>query len=208
MEGTLCALWVHGCRAREVGATCRLLGTSFPVRGWTAGRTFLPRLAGCDSCSDPPVPPSIITVPAPSTTPSDLILNYPPPSHRTWWLQMDTDWHKGYLCKGLEVTVQGEFYGSWSEGAGSRESLWEGLQTGGSWFPQALKPTPVSTCYQRERTRHGLSLAQSPPALRTQACRSSLCGLGMGLACLCVCFPNYTHGGRLIYESFASFQTC
>ena len=27
--------------------------------------------------------------------------------------------------------------------------------------------------------------------------------------CLSLClFPNYTHGGRLIYESFASFQTC
>ena len=121
MEGTLCALWVHGRTAREVGATCRLLGTSFTVRGWTAGRTFLPRLAGCDSCSDPPVPPSIITVPAPSTTPSDFSLNYPPPSHRTWWLQMDIDWHKGHLCKGLEVRVQGGVLWVLEWGGGQQE---------------------------------------------------------------------------------------
>ena len=207
--GDFVCLWVYGCRARKVGATCRPLGTSFTVRGWPAGWTFLPRLAGCDFCSDPPVSPSIITVSAPSMTPSYLILNYSPPHQPTGpggsrWTLIGT---RG-ACERLGGESVGGVLWVLEWGAGSRGSLWEGLWRGGSWSPQASKPTPVSTCYWREWPRHGLSLAQSPPALLTQACHFSLCGLGTGLAHLCVCFPNCTHGGRLIYKSFASFQTC
>lgn len=181
----MCVPWVRGCRAREAGATRRLLGTSFTVRGWTAGRTFLPGLAGCDSCSDPPASPSIITIPAPSTTPSDLILNTP-------LIPQDLEAPDGRWLvpvQGLGGDGAGGFL--WVEwGAGRRESLREGLWRGGSRSPQTSKPMPVSTCYRREWPRPGLPLVQSPPALLAQACHSSLCGLGAGLAHLSVCLPN------------------
>ena len=183
----MCVLRVHGCRAREEGATHRLLGTSFTVRGWTASRTFLPRLAGCDSCSDPPASPSIINIPAPSTTPSDLILNTPLIPQDL--VAPDGRWLAPVQGLGGD-RAGGVLWVEW--GAGRRESLREGLWRGGSRSLQTSKPTPVSTCYRREWPRPGLSLVQSPPALPTPACHSSLCGLGAGLAHLSVCLPN-TH---------------